>query len=54
MKSVKLLMATAMLAIGSTAAMAQASYTDQDGNEYQFQKHFFLDLQGGAQYTLGS
>ena len=53
MKSVKLLMATAMLAIGSTAAMAQASYTDQDGNEYQFQKHFFLDLQGGAQYTLG-
>ena len=53
MKSVKLLMATAMLAIGSTAAMAQASYTDQDENEYQFQKHFFLDLQGGAQYTLG-
>ena len=53
MKSIKLLMATAMLAIGSTAAMAQASYTDQDENEYQFQKHFFLDLQGGAQYTLG-
>ncbi len=45
MKSIKLLMAMAMLAIGSTAAMAQASYTDQDGNEYQFQKHFFFDLQ---------
>ena len=33
--------------------MAQATYTDKDGNEYQFKKHAFLDLQGGAQYTLG-
>ncbi len=33
--------------------MAQATYTDKDGNEYQFKKHVFLDLQGGAQYTLG-
>jgi OmpA-OmpF porin, OOP family len=31
MKSIKLLMATAMLAIGSTAAMAQASYTANSG-----------------------
>ena len=38
MKSIKLLMATVMLAIGSTAAMAQASYTDKDGNEYQFKR----------------
>ena len=52
MKTMKLFMASAMLAMG-TAAMAQATYTDKDGNEYQFKKHAFLDLQGGAQYTLG-
>ena len=53
MKSIKLLMATAMLAIGSTAAMAQASSTDKDGNEYQFKRHWFLDIQAGGQYTVG-
>ena len=52
MKPMKLFMASAMLAMG-TVAMAQATYTDKDGNEYQFKKHAFLDLQGGAQYTLG-
>ena len=52
MKPMKLFMASAMLMMG-TAAMAQATYTDKDGNEYQFKKHAFLDLQGGAQYTLG-
>ena len=52
MKLMKLFMASAMLAMG-TAAMAQATYTDKEGNEYQFKKHAFLDLQGGAQYTLG-
>ena len=53
MKSIKLFMAMAMLAIGSTAAMAQASYTDKDGNEYQFKRHWFLDVQAGGQYTVG-
>ena len=52
MKPMKLFMASAMLAMG-TAAMAQSTYTDKEGNEYQFKKHAFLDLQGGAQYTLG-
>ena len=52
MRQFKFFMATAMLAMG-TVAMAQATYTDKDGNEYQFKKHTFLDLQGGAQYTLG-
>nr|WP_245544000.1 OmpA family protein [Hallella bergensis] len=33
--------------------MAQATYTNNDGNEYQFKKHAFINLQGGAQYTLG-
>ena len=42
-----------MLAINSTAAMAQASYTDKDGNEYQFKRHWFLDVQAGGQYTVG-
>ena len=53
MKPMKLFMASAMLAMGATNAMAQATYTDKEGNEYQFEKHAFLDLQGGAQYTLG-
>ena len=35
MKSIKCLYAASLSAIGSTAAMAQASYTDKDGNEYQ-------------------
>ena len=52
MKTLKSLMAFATLALGTTSAMA-ATYTDKDGNEYQFKKHAFLDLQGGAQYTLG-
>ena len=34
-------------------AAAQATYTDKEGNEYQFKKHLFLDLQAGGQYTLG-
>ena len=52
MKKSKVLLAAALMGM-STAAMAQATYTDKDGNEYQFKKHAFLDLQGGAQYTLG-
>ena len=49
----KLFMASAILAMSGTTAMAQATYTDQNGDEYTFNKHWFLDLQGGAQYTLG-
>ena len=52
MKTVKIIMGVAAMALATTA-MAQATYTDKDGNEYQFKKHAFLDLQGGAQYTLG-
>ena len=37
----------------SASAMAQATYTDAENNKYEFQKHWFLNLQGGAQYTLG-
>lgn len=53
MKSIKTLLVAALLLVGSGAAMAQATYTDSEGNEYTFNKHWFLDLQGGAQYTLG-
>ena len=52
MKIFRTLIAGALLAVG-TSAMAQATYTAADGTEYQFKKHLFLDLQGGAQYTLG-
>ena len=53
MESYKYLLATAVLASLGMNSMAQATYTDKDGNEYQFKKHAFLDIQGGAQYTLG-
>ena len=53
MKSYKYLLATAVLASLEMNSMAQATYTDKDGNEYQFKKHFYLDIQGGGQYTLG-
>lgn len=53
MKSYKYLLATAVLASLGMNSMAQATYTDKDGNEYQFKKHFYLDIQGGGQYTLG-
>lgn len=53
MKTTKQLLAVALLSMGTLTAAAQATYTDRDGNEYQFKKHWFLDVQGGAQYTLG-
>lgn len=53
MKCIKTLLVAALVLGGSSAAMAQATYTDKAGNEYTFKKHAFLDLQGGAQYTLG-
>lgn len=53
MKSLKSLLLAALVLGGSLSAMAQATYTDAEGNEYQFKKHAFLNLEGGAQYTLG-
>lgn len=52
MKLSKVLLSAAFLSMGLTA-MAQATYTDKEGTEYQFKKHAFLNLEGGAQYTLG-
>lgn len=48
----KLLMAVALLGI-SSVSNAQNTYTDVNGNVYNFQKHWFVDVQAGAQYTLG-
>ena len=53
MKSINNIIAASLLCACAMPAMAQASYTDKDGTEYTFKKHAFLDLQGGAQYTLG-
>jgi outer membrane protein OmpA-like peptidoglycan-associated protein len=53
MKRMKTLLAGALLLMGAATANAQATYTDADGVKYEFQKHLFLNLQGGAQYTLG-
>ena len=53
MKNYKILIVASMLfGIGKTM-LAQSTYTDKANNEYQFKKHAFLNLQGGAQYTLG-
>ena len=52
MKPLKTILTAALLAIGG-AAMAQATYTAPNGDEYQFHKHAFLQLQGGAQHTVG-
>lgn len=49
----KTFMAVALLSMSVATAFAQATYTDAENNEYQFKKHAFLNLQGGAQYTLG-
>jgi outer membrane protein OmpA-like peptidoglycan-associated protein len=52
MKKVKFIL-VALVAMLTTTAMAQATYTDAEGTQYQFKKHAFLNLEGGAQYTLG-
>lgn len=48
MESYKYLLATVVLASLGMNAMAQATYTDKDGNEYQFKKHFYPDIRGGG------
>ena len=52
MRTIKCLVTAALLAVGMTAN-AQATYTTAEGTKYVFEKHLFLNLEGGAQYTLG-
>ena len=53
MKTMKTLMAAALLMFGAMSANAQATYEAADGTKYEFQKHAFLNIEAGAQYTLG-
>lgn len=53
MNRLKSLLVSALLLSLGGSAMAQATYTAKNGDEYEFKKHAFLNLQGGAQYTLG-
>ena len=46
MKMIKTILAVALLSLGVTTASAQET-------EYQFKPHFYVDLQGGAQWTIG-
>ena len=48
----KTFLAAALLML-SGSSMAQVTYEAADGTKYEFQKHAFLNLEGGAQYTLG-
>lgn len=48
----KFLLVTMLMCVVSVAN-AQATYTAADGTTYEFKKHGFLNLEGGAQYTLG-
>ena len=52
MKTMKTMMAAVLMTLSLSAA-AQAVYTDRAGNKYEFKKHAFLNVEGGAQYTLG-
>ena len=52
MKTIKTLLAVTLMMF-SASAMAQATYEAADGTKYEFQKHAFLNLEAGAQYTLG-
>ncbi|MGI6223755.1 MAG: OmpA family protein [Prevotella sp.] len=49
----KSLILATLLSCSVLSAAAQATYTDKENNEYQFKKYGFIELQGGAQYTLG-
>ena len=53
MKKMKTLMAAALMIFGAMSANAQATYEAADGTKYEFQKHAFLNIEAGAQYTLG-
>ena len=49
---IKNFIAAALLFV-SGSALAQSTYTDADGAEYEFNKHAFITVGGGMQYTLG-
>ncbi|MBO6034015.1 MAG: OmpA family protein [Prevotella sp.] len=52
MKKIKTLLVGALLMLCASTS-AQATYEAADGTIYEFQKHFFVNLGIGGQYTLG-
>ena len=50
---IKSIFAALVMMLSASAANAQAVYETADGTKYEFQKHAFLNLEAGAQYTLG-
>ena len=52
-KTLKSIAAVALLTLSAGTASAQAVYTDKADNKYEFKKHWFLNVEGGAQHTLG-
>lgn len=53
MNNIKTFATAAAMTLCSGAVMAQATFTDKNDNEYEFVKHTYLQLQGGAQHTIG-
>ena len=53
MKIKNFIAVVALAFAGTLSANAQATYEAADGTKYEFQKHAFLNLEAGAQYTLG-
>ena len=51
MRAINTIIAAALVAFSATAS-AQ-TYTDKDGTEYEFNKHLFVNVAGGTQYTIG-
>ena len=49
----KRIFTAAVAVVAAATVSAQATYTDRNGDEYTFNRHWFLNLQGGGQYTLG-
>ena len=53
MKIKNFIAVVALAFAGTLTTNAQATYEAADGTKYEFQKHAFLNLEAGAQYTLG-
>ena len=47
------ILSSCVLALLPAAVPAQYIYEDGEGTEYEFRPHVFVELQGGAQHTLG-
>lgn len=53
MPTMKYLFVSALLALGTTSVMAQATQEVPPVDDNKYKGHFFLDVQAGGQYTVG-